>query len=118
MLVEAVQRLPQHELAAVCVVAYVQPVRDSAPRAGNRLMNLRSCGSGVYAADDQIEIIAQVVVRIDVLWNCFPVEAPEQVQPIDKDYGLEQPYLARRERLTDAISRRNPITVDDGYRQA
>ena len=25
-LLAAVQRLPQHELAAVCVVAYVQPV--------------------------------------------------------------------------------------------
>src|ERR1035441_528578 len=118
MLVEAVQRLPQYELAAVCVVAYVQPVRDSAPRASNRLVNLRSRGARVYTADHQIEIIAKIVVRVDVVWNCFPVQAPEQVQPIDKDYGLEQPDLACRERLTDAVSRRNPIPVHYGDRQA
>ena len=118
MLVEAVQGLSQHKLAAVCVVAYVQPVRDSAPRTGNRLVNLCSRGARVYTADHQIEIIAQVVARVEVVWICFPLQAPEQVQPIDKDYGLEQPDLACRERLTDAVSRRNPIPVHYGDRQA
>src|SRR5579862_1742697 len=117
MLVNSVKRLPQHKLAAVCVVANVQPIGDSAPRAGNGLVNLRPRGARVYTADHQIEIIAQVVVRVDVLWNCFPVEAPEQVQAIDEDYGLEQPDLARRERLTDAVRRRNPISVHYGDRQ-
>jgi hypothetical protein len=95
MSVDVVEWLPENELTAVGMVSNVEPIPNRAIRAGNARVNYGSGGSRVYATDYQIEAVRNLVAFGHMFWHCFPVQAPEQVQPVDQDHRFEQPDLAR-----------------------
>ena len=106
----------QYELAAVCVVAYpmcVQPVRDSAPRASNRLVNLRSRGArGLHSRSPDRKSLRRSSWFALVTWCGTASQSRPQnrFNRLIRTTDLNNLTIsARRERLTDAVSRRNPI---------
>jgi hypothetical protein len=116
--VNVVERLPEDKLTAVGMVSDVEPIPNAAVRAGNPLVNYCSGGSRIYAADDQIEVVGNLIAFGHVFWHCIPIQAPEQVQPVDQNHRLEQPDLARGERLANAVGRRNSVSIKYGDRQS
>jgi hypothetical protein len=79
MSVDVVERLAEDELPAVGMVSNVEPIPNRAKRTGNPLVNYRSGGSRVYAADHQIKVVGDLIAFGHLFWHGFPVQAPEQV---------------------------------------
>jgi hypothetical protein len=94
MSVDVVEWLPKNKLTAVGMVSDVEPIPNAAIGAGNPLMNYRSGGSRIHATDHQIEVVGNLIAPGHVFWRRFPIQAPEQVQPVDQDYRFEQSDLA------------------------
>ena len=103
MFIGPVERLPEHELPRVGVVANIEPVADAAICVGETLVNLRPGGATVHAADDEVQIVMQIVASTQVLRDCLPIEPPKQVQAVDKDDRFEQPNLAHGKWLPDTV---------------
>src|SRR5579863_10504876 len=114
MLIGPIERLSEDELSRVGVVADIQPVADAAIWTGECFVNLCSRGAAVHAADDEVQIVMQIVPSGQMLRDCLPVEPPKQVQAVDKDNGFELPNLARGEWLADTVCCRYPVPVDHG----
>jgi hypothetical protein len=81
-----VERLSENELAAVGMVSNVEPIPNRAIRTGNPLVNYRSGGSRVYATDHEVEVVGNLIAFGHVFWHGLPIQAPEQVQPVDQNY--------------------------------
>jgi hypothetical protein len=108
--VPAIQRLPEHKLSAVGVIAQVQPVVDFTPVLG-ALCDGRARRPRVDTTDHDVHSV-QSAVRIQALRNAPPVQAPEQIQAIGEDDGLVKTYLGPAERLAYAVRRRDDIWIE------
>ena len=84
------QRLPEHKLPAVRKVSAVQPVASDFPRLeADDAGYIRPGRTRVDTGDQKIRI-RQVAPACDIVRQCFPGYAPEQIQAVDQDYRLVQ----------------------------
>src|SRR5215471_9100983 len=81
------QRLPEHELPAVCQVSAIQTVAE-APRFEAYDAGYIRPGRTRFDRGDQKIRIRQVAAACDMVWQCFPGYAPEHIQAVDQDYAL------------------------------
>src|SRR5580692_6882866 len=67
MFIGPVERLPEHELPRVGVVANIEPVADAAICVRESFVNLRPGGAAVHATDDEVQVVMQIVASTQVL---------------------------------------------------
>ena len=77
MFICPVERLPEYELPRVGVVANIEPVADAAICVRESFVNLRPGAAAVHAADDEVQIVMQIVPSGQMLRDCLPVEPPK-----------------------------------------
>ena len=85
MLIHAVERLSQDELAGIGAVANVQIVWDSAPCIGHCSVDHGPGRSGVHAPDYEIKLIRNLVSLGDMLGLSIPLQTPEEIQPVNEN---------------------------------
>lgn len=111
-LVSSVQRLPQHKLPAVSVVAEIQPVIHFTPILGA----FRNCRPGfprVNTADYDVNSV-KPAFRVESFRYALPVQTPEHVQPVGQNHRFMKTNLRLTERLADTVGWRDHIRVEQG----
>ncbi len=108
--VSAIQRLPEHELTAVSVIAQIQPVIDFTPILG-ALCDSCAGRSRVDAPDHDVHAV-KPAFRIKPLWDSLPVKAPEKVQTVGEDNRLAESYLGPTKWLAHTVRWGDDIGIE------
>src|SRR6266567_4759437 len=108
--IPSIQWFSQHKLSTVGVIAQVQPVIHLTP-VFDAFGDRSSCGPCVDAADDNIHT-RHFSLWIEPLRNSFPVESPEQIQPVGENHRFIQTDLRLAERLAYAVRWRDYVGVE------
>jgi hypothetical protein len=84
--IPSIQRFPKDKLSTVGVVAKVQPIINFAPLFG-AFSDRCSRFPRIDAPDHNIHAV-QASFEVEPFRNSLPIQAPEQIQPVDEDYRL------------------------------